>query len=227
MLAGVLITLSTTPTNTFPLFSYAEGIDVLYSTNTIHMASTVMILHLPQLLLTQRLDSITSVEMLWHIGPFQDAGPYDPPDFGLAGFHNLLDVLPSTFPRLTNLYISLQRDMKSAGVSLNKFRDVNESVIMTPVDDMVRRLGPCMQECDIAIPTSLYEPRKYKATGTSIQPGRKIRGEWERFWQELPETETGDGDRTAHLRGYWVRLGQTDIPLSQLRTFGEGFPESW
>jgi hypothetical protein len=49
------------------------------------MASTVMILHLPQLLLPQRLGSITSVEMLWHLRLFQDSEPHDPLDSGLAG----------------------------------------------------------------------------------------------------------------------------------------------
>lgn len=207
------------PSLTLFHLSYAEGIGVLYAMNTIHMASTVMICHLPQLLLPQRLGNITSVEMVWNFHPFRDAGPHGLPDSGLTAFYNLLDLLPGTFPHLRKLYLSLQGDMKSSlGVPTEKHFDVIESAIMKPVDDMVRRLDPRVDECDIAIPTSLYHPRKYKATGTSLKLGRKVCGEWERFWRELsPPATTGDGGGTAHLRrGYWVRLGQMDIPLSQV-----------
>lgn len=185
-----------------------------------------MIRHLPQLLPPQRLASITSVEMLWHLRPFQDAGSHDPSESGLAAFQTLLDSLPSTFPRLRKLYLSLQGDIKPTGVPYDKFLDVTESSIMTPIDDLVRRLGPHMKECDIAIPSGLYGPRKYNATGTRLKLGRKVRGKWERLWRELPETETGDGGCTAHLPGYWIRLGQMDLPSYHVCTLGTGFPES-
>jgi hypothetical protein len=103
------------------------------------MASTVMILHLPQLLLPQRLGSITSVEMLWHLRLFQDSEPHDPLDSGLAAFHSLLDALPSTFPHLRKLYVSLQDVTK--GVPLRKLIDVSESVITTPVEDYGAQAG--------------------------------------------------------------------------------------
>ena len=182
-----------------------------------------MISNLPQLLLPQRLDSITFVEMVWHLRPFQDAGSDDPPDSSLETFHNLLDVLPPTFPHLKKLYISLQGDMQPRDAPYEKRLDVTESAIMRPVDDMVRRVGSCMQECNIAIPTSLYQPRKSGATVTNLLWGRKARGEWERFWRELPETEMGGG--SAHLRGYWVRHGQGDMRMTEVSCFGGGFPK--
>jgi hypothetical protein len=186
------------------------------------MASTVMIVHLPQLLLPQRLSSIKSVEMLWHLHLYQGSVPHGLLDSGLATFHSLLDCLPSTFPHLRKLYVSLQGDLKPKNVPLHKLMDVSEPVIMKPVDDMVRRLGPHVQECHIAIPFTLYEPRRYKATGTTLKTGWRIRNEWQRFWRQLPDTGTGDnGARTAHLRGYWVDLGQMDVPSSVLCLFAD------
>lgn len=148
------------------------------------MASTIMILHLPQLLLPQRLGSITSVEMLWYLRLFQDSEPYDPLDSVLAFFHSLLDTLPSTFPHLRKLSVSLEGVTKN--MSLTKLIEASESVIMTPVDDMLRRLGPFMQECHVALPLLLYEPRRYKTTAANLALlESSIPDEWCRFWREL------------------------------------------
>jgi hypothetical protein len=187
------------------------------------MASTVMILHLPQLFLPHRLSSIKSVEMLWHLRLYQDSVPHRPLDSGLAALHSLLDCLPSTFPHLRKLYVSLQGHLKPKNVPLSKLMDLSEPVIMEPVDDMVRRLGPHVQECRIAIPFTLYEPRRYKATGTTLKLRWGLRKEWQRIWRELPDTETKDsGARSAHLRGYWVELGQIDVPRSCLSLYAMG-----
>lgn len=45
--------------------SYKEGIEALNNTNTISMSSEVMIAHLPELLLPQRLAAMTSLELMW------------------------------------------------------------------------------------------------------------------------------------------------------------------
>ncbi|PNP86407.1 hypothetical protein FNYG_00109 [Fusarium nygamai] len=54
--------------------NYAEAIDILYSKNTIIMANEAMITHLPQLLLPQRLASITSLEVSWNLKSRYESG---------------------------------------------------------------------------------------------------------------------------------------------------------
>ncbi|CRK34325.1 hypothetical protein BN1723_005982 [Verticillium longisporum] len=44
--------------------AYFETIDILYGTNIIVLSSEVLMLHLPELLVPQRLESITSLELL-------------------------------------------------------------------------------------------------------------------------------------------------------------------
>ena len=45
--------------------SYVEGLDVLYHTNTIHIDSLFLTYHLSELILPQRLTSITALEFVW------------------------------------------------------------------------------------------------------------------------------------------------------------------
>jgi len=158
-----------------------------------------------------------------HLRLFQDSEPYDPLDSVLAVFHSLLDALPSTFPHLRKLSVSLEGVTKN--MPLTKLIEASESVIMTPVDDMLRRLGPFMQECHVALPLLLYEPRRYKTTAASLALlESSIPDEWCRFWRELSQTKMeDDGPGTAHSRGYWVVLGQTDVQYGQLRFIRWGY----
>jgi hypothetical protein len=194
------------PTNT-SIFSYVEGIDVLYSTNTIFMRGVDMVQHLPQLLLPQRLSSISSVEAVWDLETSGDSKPHNISKLDIFSFSSLLEPLPLTFPHLKTLYISLEGEIQPPNIDHKEFFEMKEWVIMQPVDDLVRKLGPHLQECTIALPASLYKTMKLKATGGSLL----LRdGFWDRFWRALGGTEAGSKSAT-HLQGYWVKRGSLDI----------------
>jgi hypothetical protein len=173
------------------------------------MASTTLVLNLPKLLLPQRLTSITAVEMLWHVHPLRDALLNDPPDSDLSAFYSLLNGLPLTFSSLKKLYISLQgnKRCKQWAGSYDEVLQRSESVIMNPIDEMVREMGAQLEECIIALPLPLYNPRRFKARGEILDLGWRVPPNMERLWRELPKTKTGQRE---HLDGYWVCLGQTD-----------------
>lgn len=61
--------------------SYIEGIDVLYSTNTLRLRHTMLMRKLPELLLPQRLSSVTSLDMIWGLYLFNDFCFRVPPRF--------------------------------------------------------------------------------------------------------------------------------------------------
>jgi hypothetical protein len=192
------------------------------------MASLVMINHLPELLLPQRLAQIRSVEMRWNVYPFRHAMPHDPPNSGLPAFLNLIEALPSTFPHIRKLFISID-DGAEPGMKLrptiSEAQNLNEPAIMQPVDDLVRRLGPDLQMFDFALPASLYRRIKMVATGKDLMRGWKSSGKRDRIWRELPEIEMGR--HATHLPGYWVNSGQIDmLPLSPIPCFG-GAPASY
>jgi hypothetical protein len=201
------------------LFRYSEGIDILYGTNTIHMASTSMILNLPDLLPPKRLASITSVEMIWRLHPFRPEEPQDAPDSGLDAFTQLLDIVPSLFPRLKTLYISLQGDMRLFKTGEEAFTMI-EQVLLSPVDDMVSKLGPHVRECDIAVTSIIYTPRHKQA----VSAGHKIDisgpRRFARHWRPL--SNSGNSGRLAsHRQGYWLRLGVREWPFSA-SSFSDG-----
>ena len=132
--------------------SYADGVDVLYSTNTLHFSSLDLQLNLPRLIPRHHLERVTSLELLWklnsteirpevplpnYVKPLWDAGPdfQGHPDSPL---HILCQMIPQTFPRLRRLYISFQcwLDSGSHG-GADLISDV-ETIFLGPVEDMMR-----------------------------------------------------------------------------------------
>lgn len=171
-------------------FRYREGIDVLYATNTIHMSSIELILNLPRLLLTQRLSSITSVEMRWSLGSSADNFP---------GLHELSNAMPAILPHLELLYISLEGTLRRGAYYT---LDVDDSALFGPVEQMISKFTD-LKRCEIAVPLSYYDPRRYIERGGWLEPGWLNSRDHERLWQGLPETQLTEAEGTT-LTGYWV-----------------------
>ncbi|WKT43521.1 hypothetical protein QSH57_008357 [Fusarium oxysporum f. sp. vasinfectum] len=92
--------------------NYAEAIDILYSTNTIIMANEAMITHLPQLLLPQRLASITSLEISWNLKSRYESGLWIITDdeyfIDEEDLKRISQITSTQFPQLHRLYLSLE-----------------------------------------------------------------------------------------------------------------------
>lgn len=177
------------------------------------MASSVMMRHLPQLLLPQRLASITSVEMVWNKYPSRSDVPNSLDSFGLPAMYSLMDVLESTMPHLRQLSITLDCDITLEHWKEDNTQGENKPTISTPIDDMVRRIRPRLEECDISIPYHIFEQRKNRAEETSMVWDVKRRSDDGRFWRELPCTDMGNEALAMNLRGYWVCCGERDYRL--------------
>ncbi|OBT49691.1 hypothetical protein VE04_10049, partial [Pseudogymnoascus sp. 24MN13] len=177
--------------------AYAECITILYSANTIHMASSIMFRHLPQLLLPQRLSTITSIEMIWTTHPtrYGTDQPNSLDSFGLPATHSLMSVLETALPNLKCLSLTLSSDLTLG------HKDDNPTA-STPIDDRVRRRRPRLEECYVYIPWHIYEERRERgeATGEGSDDGGL--GD-ERFWRQLPGADVGDEAIPVDLRGYW------------------------
>lgn len=193
--------------------SYLEGIDVLYSTNIFNMANPAMIRNIPRILPSQRIVKIRSVEMRWDLHLFQKDKRGHPPYADLPEFQKLLDVVPTLFPNLKSLHISLIGDTVPRVDQQNYF-DAVEAVILIPFDKMVRNLGQSVETCDLALPWMAYAAMKHAATGRSGLSRKPIlRGKWERLWRELPKVELENEGSTSRLSGYWIYRGKRDFSL--------------
>ncbi|UKZ79780.1 hypothetical protein TrVFT333_007542 [Trichoderma virens FT-333] len=201
--------------------AYVEGIDVLYSTNTIHTASKEMILSLTSILLPQRLSSITSVELLWDFAPFPSIHPevVKPPLSDMASFHAFLNAIPSTFPAIRRLHISLQGRIyptKTVNGSTSWDNNIDRvDEILHPVDDFVLKLKPDVRrDFSLGIPSSLYRSQRDRALKNNDPVEQDYRGQPERHWRPLK----GAGESV----GYWVWLGNKDLTMPIICTMGEG-----
>ena len=179
-----------------------------------------MICNLPQLLLPQRLASITSIEMVWHIIFCHEAAPDDSLCNGFPAFHSLLKILPLTFPHLQELTLSLQGnasppDRRAERIFMSESA-INSS-IMIPFDNLVREVA--LQRCSIYIPLSLYDILRRQAKGSLLRSRWGSGGSCTRLWRDLPKVGTGDERPASTLRGYWICLGEVDDPLTFISTY--------
>ncbi|KAF5723900.1 hypothetical protein FMUND_1344 [Fusarium mundagurra] len=202
--------------------AYREGIDVLYATNTFHTASRAMLLNMHDFFQPQRLDAITSVEIVWDFTPWilpdiSEELRIAPPSSDIATFRQFLQTIPKLFLNVNKLYVSLQGDMipKSHGQNSEHKYSTKERIqlveknIIWKVDEMVTYLKPHV-DFSIAYPTSTYAVQRSLALRYGyIVKQRHETGEVERHWRPVHKCQP----RT----GYWVCLGDKDVRRNRAR----------
>ena len=199
---------------------YAEGLDVLYRTNLIHIGSVILTRHISLFLLPQRLASITALEFVWDLGLFPVSSKARKDDTkGWPACSSLVATIASVFPSLENLYISIQTNSYMA----NAFSDNVEGYerkLLIPIDEMVRKIGPKLRDCQIAPPRSLHRALMYRAESLSARTDSRGYGalRFRRFWRPITvgQKEQPGKDLLGSARG-----GRY---TSQLRTHDDHFP---
>ncbi|KAF5672223.1 hypothetical protein FCIRC_8476 [Fusarium circinatum] len=143
--------------------SYMETIDILYSTNTLILQGSRMINRLPQMLLPQRLATVTSLEVIW---PFKTKctphKEYD--DLDQDHLRSVLDLLlPSQFPALRRLYIWFNDGQECfLGISgLGTYKEI----ILRKLDSFIQRMTH-LTECAFALPDYFFRTLHHEATET-------------------------------------------------------------
>lgn len=199
--------------------SYMEGLDVLYSTNTIHIGSAFLTRHLPLFILPQRLASITSLELVWGLALRSPLHPLVEGEKGWPSYNALVTTVASAFPSLRKLYISVETGSFVTNAFVQNFES-DEQKLLGPMDEMVRKLGAQLQDCQIAPPRSLCAALMYKANcrGARIESERPGTLRWQRFWRPVAVEH---GEQSGDHLGYWVRQGTDDTPFEC--TLGGGF----
>ncbi|VUC36815.1 unnamed protein product [Clonostachys rosea] len=216
--------------------AYKEGIEVLYSTNTIHSASKLMLLNLDKLLLPQRLSTIKSLELVWTFDPYLgDCEPVKEPCRDSSSFDKMLEAIPVFFPALQHLHFAIQGEIYPGERTTTggwgfmkdhvKAMKVFEKDILLPFDAMGRRLGLNARELTLACSSFLYGRARETAIENKQENIQQIHlgDEKERYWRPLP----GGRAPGNSLDGYWVQLGQRDVKPIHLHIIGcFGFPST-
>lgn len=198
------------------LSSYADGIDVLFATNTFHLRSPDLLEHLPEMILPQRLRVIPSLEMCWlgQFDGFTTLSLWKNPTKEDSELHALCRMAKEAFPGAFHLDISLLGNIKPAPDSflgptradtLMLTASAIESVILGPVESILRALGPG-REFSITIPIEAWDIISHRHRvlyGQRLRIERYGRREV-RLWKVL--------DRGDEL-GYWIRRGGPEFIL--------------
>ncbi|KAI0849130.1 hypothetical protein F5Y00DRAFT_253063 [Daldinia vernicosa] len=199
--------------------AYIEGIDVLYSTNRFHIAYAELVICLPRLLPLQHITAITAAELSWNlnISPSDyfhwDANDKD----GLQKCDRLtlLARLPQILPNLRYLYLSLQhviciRQPMPAIGGREMYEEIEE--ILRKVDAVVIRLSR-LQECRVALPSSMYSTRKLVEKGRDIAWFSGLDPDPETLWRDIPTSDAPTNIDTANqsISGYWIVHGVKDM----------------
>lgn len=193
--------------------SYTEGIDVLFSTNSFHTASKPLLSNSTNLILPQRLARIPAVELIWEIEepPVWNSGSGEAYKT-LRSFWDFLDAVPKVFSNAKSILIAVQWSPKhkiALPTTMSElFFAFAEGGILNRVESMVRKLGPHVTDFSLAIPSSMYRPRRDRARRNGLKVEQAWKGgQLERYWSPI----SGSSSR----EGYWIRLGLRDITMPQ------------
>ncbi|KFY36953.1 hypothetical protein V494_04920 [Pseudogymnoascus sp. VKM F-4513 (FW-928)] len=197
--------------------AYADGIDVLFTTNIFHITGHELIRHLPRMLLPQRLRGVRSLEMLWLSRFWQPNEPnfmfplhdlWADPTTTDSELHALCQMVLESFPNVHQLSISLECII-SPPEELGEPIPIVERVVLGPIEDMLRVLGTG-REYKVYIQMvvwdgllgrhmDLYGP-ELRVEKNGIMEGR--------FWKVLdPDNELG----------YWICSGKFYDSLTSVK----------
>lgn len=156
---------------------HTEGIEILYATNSFHIIAAKQPTSdiqnpgtsLPLLLPSERhLGLITSLQLSWDLGSVARPPPKavllleDPRFAGWRTFTSLLSGLPSTFPHLRSLYLSLDGEWFPQQMAPNDILRRFETDLLAPIDEMVETIllgshrkkfgdASCLSSCEIVV----------------------------------------------------------------------------
>ncbi|KAH7472823.1 hypothetical protein FOMA001_g11848 [Fusarium oxysporum f. sp. matthiolae] len=192
--------------------AYAEGIDVLYSTNTIHISSATLLADLPAYIVPQRLSAITSLEIIWLVDSDYRSGKNVARENDL---NTILLILDNHFPSLKRLNLALKLGLpKDAPAQLEHLFEILDGFFIRHLSDRMRE--------PFAVSISYVA---YKGFEREIVRAQGYKGQvfhwqiWRFFGGEyaLPQVPwSGDYfDTTPGARfnnGYWIYPGEVNDP---------------
>lgn len=165
-------------------------------------------MNIHDLIPTRRLERISSVELVWEIPiapPLHDgADPFK----SLRPFWSFLDAVPAMFSNAKKIHVAVHWHPKYLSHLFDTFSEISfactQSGVIDRVDGLVRKLRPNI-DFSLAIPSSMYRPRKVAARKISKIEQAIDNGKYERYWWNMYGK--------TRPQGYWVYLGLKDLEM--------------
>ena len=198
--------------------AYIEGIDVLYSTNRFHVAHAGLAICLPRLLPPRHVASINEVELLWNLSIPSVAhflrNSDNKDELRDSDRLAMLAHLPQSFPNLRYLYLSIVDGLRTLGPWAIGGREAYEATeeVLRAVDAVVKRMSR-LQECRVALPSTMYSTRKLVEKGRDIAWRYADHLEPEALWRTIPAADIAAdvANNNQFICGYWIVHGRQDL----------------
>ena len=208
---------------------YAEGVEVLYKTNTIHISSPVLLRCIQDLIPRQRLADMTSLELVWK--PKQL-----PLRLGFTGRKGSPPFEAPIFPSLRHLRISFYRLVygeidEATGLqwpyeSQDELSRALHERLFPEIDSVLERIAPPSAEVVVSCSkwewyevVDLHLLEKQGPAKTQLQ---RAEIEGLKCWRETPRrtsaAEAEDSQQPPVQRdGYWIHMCFEDVHLDSGR----------
>lgn len=203
--------------------AYADGMDVLFSTNTFYISSTSLLLNIRRLLPAQWVNKIKSAQLavgrprrsLSRDSLIQGLWSDSEEEYGACEMLKVFDELPGLLPNLQRLEFYVQSILLPArNIPSAKRLSELKSRVVEPLEEMIRRFGTA-KEIVVAVPLETWKALEQAQRGIEgdaflgkpepVDRGT-IHDHW-RYWRAL-----GQGDDGSDI-GYWMRTGWNDHTL--------------
>ncbi|KAJ3526415.1 hypothetical protein NM208_g11202 [Fusarium decemcellulare] len=193
--------------------AYIEGVQVLYTTNTIHLSSKPLLTNLSTLVLPQRLSAISSLEVVWLVDTRQHLGKAIPRQDDLNA---ILFILDSIFPHLSRLHLALK-------LNLPTLAPVHLDDMLKTLDAFVVRRTNCLRDpFTVSITSSAFRELYKKVFNVASQGRRPFQVLDFQFWRYLdgryamaPRIRSpslwGKIDDATARNGYWIHYNYSVV----------------
>jgi hypothetical protein len=179
---------------------------------------------------------ITSIELDLHLfdvmgsaeTAIEDSQCQDP---GRPGLLAVLEAIPNAFPRLRTVWVDIW-DALFWKLPLAERPPFYDQYLFEPVDNLVRKLGPQLQEFTLQVPYTILGKSIRRAVSEGWKFKQQDGGILAIFWRPLSAPSiNGQVEHQpeevimvegSEAPGYWVTLGYFDDPYPPFGCFGTG-----
>lgn len=209
------------------MFRCAEGLDVLYRTNTILLgdgklieASLFSASSSPSprrvLVPTNLMSVITKLELIWTWKLFAHPNGLKKQTLDRAHMASHLHLLPKAFPMLVTLYISYTDHLYGRREHPERYLAEIDDELLSPLATMAGQL-PRLKRCLVELPTNTFDvllERAERAKSNIVK--RRLRSQDEFEW-DIGKTKDSESDVLADHHSIWIQGGvESDLAFDYL-----------
>lgn len=189
---------------------YEEGVEVLYSTNTIFLHEGPLLDALlyqcedpKRCLVPQANLDLISLEIHWRFEIFSHK--HEAEEEARVSMNEHLRLLSRAFPDLKKLYFSVADGMYHRRTHPDKVMDEIDAALLDPLGDILKRLTH-LNEYTVALPSHMFRPLSTRAlkAGKELVTAKAIIDR--KFWQ--PVTLNGSDAEICNYGGFWIAAGE-------------------